>query len=228
MTKTHRYYFIVGKDLIILVLFLLAACSTARLEQARHISVMNDIDEEDSIVVLVRTNDVVDETEDSFVECLHDEFDGSIPLNVYPTQKFVDNLYPWFEPRTAPTNLQALTKLLERPGVREKIAQTHVRYLIWVSGDTNEVGKGGNITCTVTPAGGGCFGLMWWDKESTYEASIWDLQSAQSVGMASAEVTGTSYMPALIIPIPLIARTQNTACEGLVTQLKEVMGLTPD
>ena len=35
----------------------------------------------------------------------------------------------------------------------------------------------------------------------------------------TADVEGTSFLPALVIPIPLIARTQAAACKGLATQL---------
>lgn len=61
---------------------------------------------------------------------------------------------------------------------------------------------------------------MWWEKDSSYEASIWDLKRARSVGLISAEASGTSYLPAIIVPIPLIARTQAAACDGLAEQLK--------
>jgi hypothetical protein len=30
-----------------------------------------------------------------------------------------------------------------------------------------------------------------------------------------------SYLPALLVPVPLIARTQNAACKGVAEQLRE-------
>ena len=75
------------------------------------------------------------------------------------------------------------------------------------------------MSCAVGPGGGGCFGFVWWDTASVYEANIWDLQKARSVGAVSADASGMSYVPALLVPVPLIARTQNAACKGVAEQL---------
>ncbi|MDH3351330.1 MAG: hypothetical protein OEM51_07260, partial [Gammaproteobacteria bacterium] len=52
-----------------------------------------------------------------------------------------------------------------------------------------------------------------------YDASVWDLQGLESAGTVSADVSGTSFMPALVIPLPFIARTQARACKTLADQL---------
>ena len=58
------------------------------------------------------------------------------------------------------------------------------------------------------PGGGGCFGLAWWENDSSYEAAIWDIRDGKSAGAVSADVKGTSVIPAVIVPVPLIfART---------------------
>ena len=36
----------------------------------------------------------------------------------------------------------------------------------------------------------------------------------------SSDASGTSYMPAVVIPVPLIARVQASACNGLGNQLR--------
>ena len=54
-------------------------------------------------------------------------------------------------------------------------------------------------------------------------AKIWDLKRSQSVGLISAEASGTSYLPAFIVPVPLIARTQAAACNGLAQQIKDFL-----
>jgi hypothetical protein len=76
------------------------------------------------------------------------------------------------------------------------------------------------MSCAAGPGGGGCFGFAWWQNDAKYEASVWDLDGLEDVGTISADVSGTSFMPAIVIPIPLIARTQSKACKGLATQLK--------
>ena len=95
-----------------------------------------------------------------------------------------------------------------------------MRYIVWLDGDTEKVAGGGSLSCAAGPGGGGCFGFAWWQKNADYNASIWDLEGLESAGTVSADVSGTSFLPALVIPIPLIARTQATACKGLANQLR--------
>ena len=78
----------------------------------------------------------------------------------------------------------------------------------------------GSISCAIGPGGAGCVGFGAWEDDSTYEASVWDVQRMQPVALLSAEAEGTSYMPALVVPIPLIARVQASACDGLADQLQ--------
>jgi hypothetical protein len=110
-----------------------------------------------------------------------------------------------------------------RPGVPEKIAEKGVRYVIWLDGDTDRVAGGGSMSCAAGPGGGGCFGFAWWQNDSKYEASVWDLSGLEDAGTVSADVSGTSFRPAIITPIPSIARTQAKACKGLAAQLKLIL-----
>ena len=60
----------------------------------------------------------------------------------------------------------------------------------------------------------------WWQNDAKYEASVWDLSGLEDAGTVSADFSGTSFLPAIVVPIPLIARTQSKACRGLSDQLK--------
>ena len=62
--------------------------------------------------------------------------------------------------------------------------------------------------------------MMWWEKDSDYEASVWDMKQVASAGMVATDVNGMSFMPAVVVPVPLIAPTQNTACKRLAKQLR--------
>jgi hypothetical protein len=128
-------------------------------------------------------------------------------------------LYPWLEPRTAPQTPEDLPEFLSRDLVRETLETHNVKYLINISGETKTNSSSGALSCAAGPGGGGCFGLAWWDDTSSYSASVWDIAQQSSVGSVSATVSGTSVIPALIIPIPIIARTKSSACDGLVKQL---------
>ncbi len=206
----------------LIIIGLLAACATSRIEELKHINA--HLTKDESIVILPRRQHLGRGTEEDFIECLNETLaEGNKPLNTYPERAFIDRLFPWFEPRTAPSSVEALAQLLNRPKVSTRITEIGVRYLLWVDGYTESDDSGGSMGCTVGPFGGGCFGFVWWDKDSAYEVSIWDLKLAESVGTISANVTGKSYMPAVIVPIPLVSRTQGIACDGLAKQLKEFL-----
>lgn len=182
----------------------------------------------DRIVVLGRRANNAYETESGFVDCVGSALGrGSTGVRVVPEQKFMDELFPWFEPRTAPLKTSDLPELLANPLIAQRVKSEDLRYLVWIDGSTHTTDKAGSMTCTITAGGGGCFGFVTWNRDSSYEASIWDLQTLQTVGRISSDASGTSYMPAVIIPVPLIARVQAQACDGLAAQLKDFFAQGP-
>jgi hypothetical protein len=211
---------IIRNYLLLMLVLLLAACTTSRIDVARHVS--TDLSRDTGVVLLARKKDGGQNTEEDFMECLNKALAKmQLLVRIYPEQDFLDNLFPWFESRTAPATPEELPVLLSRPGVSEKISEIDVRYIVWVDGSSERVDGGGGMSCAVGPGGGGCFGFVWWDTASVYETNIWDLQKARSVGAVSADASGMSYVPALLVPVPLIARTQNAACKGVAEQLRE-------
>lgn len=209
----------IGLLLIVLPCILIGACTTARIEDIRVTA--TGINEGEGVVIMARSYHLGNETETKFINCVGSAISrGSDKLRVVPSDEFVDALFPWFEPRTAPSDTKGLPALLERPGVAEMIAKKGVRYVIWLDGDTERVAGGGSLSCAAGPGGGGCFGFAWWQNDSKYEAAVWDLTALESAGTISADVSGTSFLPAIVIPIPLIARTRAKACSGLADQLK--------
>ena len=130
-------------------------------------------------------------------------------------------MFPWFEPRTAPLRTRDLERLMSEPVVADKMAEFGVRYMVWLDGFTKTSGRTGTISCTVGPGGAGCFGFGSWEDDSTFDARVWDVASLQNVGTISTDATGQSYVPALVIPIPLIARVEANACIRLADQLKQ-------
>lgn len=195
-----------------------SGCITSTVMDARTSN--TGISEGESIVIMAKSYHLGNETERKYIRCIEDKLGrGRHGLNVIPHGEFVDSLFPWFEPRTAPAETKNLARLMDRPGVAEAIAAQGVRYIVWLDGDTDRVAGGGSLSCAAGPGGGGCFGFAWWQKDADYDASIWDLRQLESSGTISADVSGTSFMPALVIPVPLIARTQARACKTLATQL---------
>ncbi|HSN51524.1 MAG TPA: hypothetical protein VLS87_03260 [Woeseiaceae bacterium] len=204
----------------------LSGCVTSRVEDARE--TVTGIETGESVVILAKSYHLGNETEDKYISCIEDALArGSKGLRVIPHKQFIDSLFPWFEPRTAPAETKGLPKLMERPGVAERIAEQNVRYIVWLDGDTDRVAGGGSLSCAVGPGGGGCFGFAWWQNDADYNAAVWDLKGLQSAGSVTADVSGTSFLPALVVPIPLIARARAAACKGLADQLRTFIVAEP-
>ncbi|MBQ61958.1 MAG: hypothetical protein CMQ19_07760 [Gammaproteobacteria bacterium] len=204
---------------MVLLLFLATGCVSSRVEQSRE--AVTGITASEAMVILGRASYNDHQTEESFTDCLSNILmKGATPIRLIPEQEFKDNLFPWFEPRTAPTSADELGRLFSQPGVQERINEANVRYLTWIDGDTVTVDKGGSMSCTISTFGGGCLGMSYWEQDASYEASIWDLDNLTTAGQISADANGTSYLAGLIVPIPILARPGNAACKGLAKQLR--------
>lgn len=201
-------------------LVLLSGCVTSTVQQVRQTA--TSMNEGDAIVVMGRRNRPSQaEAELDFIDCVSRNMSsGATGVKVISEQDFMDALFPWFEPRTAPLNTTELPSILRQPLLAERIREIGLKYFVWLEGSTNRVSQGGSLSCTVTPGGGGCFGFLTWENDSSYEASIWDAHTAKTAGRVSSDAAGTSYMPAIVVPIPIIARVQSSACVSLAEQLK--------
>ena len=198
-------------------LVLIAGCTVTKIDERRITTAT--VQSGDTVVVLGRRHSSDYETEPDFIRCVGHGVERA-GARVLPELEFMNTFYPWFEPRTAPMSLKRFQALRNKPLFAQRLRESSLRYIVWVDGQTETVDKAGSISCAVGPGGAGCIGFGTWDDTSTYEASVWDLQKMDIVAQISAEASGTSYMPALIVPIPLIARVQAAACDGLATQLK--------
>lgn len=214
-----------SRTVAVALTFALGGCVTASVENDR--AETTGLLAGESVVVMAKSYHQGNETEADYIRCVEKALSrGSSSLNVIPNQQFIDNLFPWFEPRTAPADTKGLVTLMGRPGVPAAVKRMGVRYIIWLDGGTERVTQGGSLSCAAGPGGGGCFGFAWWQDDADYEASIWDLSDSESAGTVTADYSGTSFLPALVIPIPLIARTQSKACNGLAKQLRSFISST--
>jgi hypothetical protein len=209
-------------------------CMTSKVDETRQVA--SPIQANESIVLLKKPQLEGAGTEEGFLDCLQERLGGELvhpekgqstshkaartPFKIYGEQEFTDALFPWFEPSTAPANADGLRVLLQRPGITERLQEIGVRYVVWVDGNTRKTDGGGSVACAVGPGGGGCFGVGWWEKESGYVASVWDMQNANEVGTVSTDVTGTSVLIGAIAPIPIITPVRKTACDRMSEQLR--------
>ena len=197
----------------------LTACTTINIDQIQledHVDVVSG----DAVVVLGRHHSAEFETEASLIRCLSNRLqNGTDNLTVISEDDFVDEFYPWFEARTAPLHPVKLQQTLDLPFVAKKIADLNIRFFVWVEGSTERTGSAGSMACSISPAGGGCFGFGTWEDTSEYETKIWNIDTMTEVARVSTDAVGTSYMPAFVVPIPLLARVEADACQGMGNQL---------
>jgi len=205
------------------LLVLAQGCVTAKVDEM----VFNEPTEgigESSVVILGRRHASDYDTEPDFVECVGDHIRSrDRDITVIDELDFLNSLYPWFEPRTAPLKPQDLERMLEHEPVAMKMAELKTEYMIWLDGNTVRTDSAGSMTCAIGPGGAGCFGFGTWNNDANYEATIWDFTDRAEVGRVNTSASGQSYMPAVVVPIPIIAPVRGTACDGIGDQLLEFL-----
>ena len=205
-------------NILLLLIITTVGCSTTRIDE--EVNTAFTISGDESIVLLSNSYHTGNQTELDFMDCLNNSIlKKQDTFEIIPTRQFQNLFYPWFEPSTAPQSIEDLPKILGNELIKEKLLVMKIKYLIKITGETKTNASAGALSCAAGPGGGGCFGFAWWDDTSAYNASVWDLSQETSVGNVSANVTGTSMIPAIVIPIPILARTQSNACDGLSDQI---------
>lgn len=198
----------------------LSGCTTTTVDEYRESNEQLSIQSGDKVVVLGRRHASDHETEPDFIGCIGKELGKATALNVIEEPAFMDSVYPWFEPRTAPLGLKRMSKMLSEPMIATRIRSQNLRYIIWIDGSTETTDREGSVSCAIGPGGGGCFGFATWEKQGVYEAIIWDLKDMAEHGRVKVNAKGSSYMIAIGLPIPIIAQVQDQACEGIGKQLR--------
>ncbi len=202
------------KILILPCLLLTGGCVSTVSEQIRERE--TGLNRGESLVVVGRRDSLGYEAQSSLIECL----DKSITrIKTIPQKQFADSVFPWFEPRTAPQNLEELETLLQKPAVAERIQADKIRYLAWTDIRKRTLDKRGNMNCAVSTLGGLCLGIIYWQKDVVYEVVVWDVQALHTAGRMRSESEGSSAILGAIIPIPLITSPGRTSCKAMAKQL---------
>src|SRR6056297_3477368 len=202
---------------------LLGGCVTSTVDEMVFNAPTVESMEDASVVILGRRHASDYETEPDFISCIGDHIKrGNSEVEIIAELDFMNALYPWFEPRTAPLRPADIDRLLQPP-VADKLADLKTEYMIWIDGTTVQTNASGSMSCAVGPGGAGCFGFGTWGNDSNYEATIWDFTDKAEVGRVSTSTSGQSYMPAVVVPIPIIAPVKGTACDSLGDQLLQFL-----
>lgn len=210
---------------VISLAYLMMSCTSTTVDEFRQGA--TGIESGQSVVILGRRQASDFETRSEFVECIGERMGrGENAISVVPEREFIDAMFPWFEPRTAPLRASDLEQLMAEDVIALKMNDFGIRYMVWVEGFTETTGRTGSISCTVGPGGGGCFGFGTWEDDASFNARVWDVTSLRNVGTINTDGTGQSYLPALVVPIPLLARVEANVCNRLAAQLKEFVNGT--
>ncbi len=150
--------------------------------------------------------------EDEIVDCISTAINEADPtLRVVTPDEFRRAAFPNLAPEAAPQNPQYLALLLKHPPFQERMTQEGIRYLIFVSGGTEQQHHG-DFFC----APGGCLGLVWWDRESRLVASVFDFKQGRMPGEVRASASGRPWFAVvLFFPLGLPAATETRACSEL-------------
>lgn len=207
-----------------LMLYLCGCASTMEVKNYRQTQ-PGAIRMDEAVVVLAQHQLVERETERDFVECVGRKLTRiETSPRVIPRDAFIDGMYPYFEAGTAPTSVEAIAKHAANPAMRARLSEMNVRYVIWIDGFTETVDGSGSMSCTISPAGGGCLGWTNWTNEGAYNAEIWDLKRGVEVSSFELDARGTSHLIGLVVPIPLLANVKGNACDVMAKWVAFAIG----
>ena len=87
--------------LAVAAIYLGGCTATTTIDEFRPTAQPLEIGENERIVILGRRDAGHYETDKDFVGCIAKRMKGS-NIDIFPEDAFIDAVYPWFEPRTAP------------------------------------------------------------------------------------------------------------------------------
>lgn len=195
---------------------LLSGCVSTSFEQIREAE--TGIEAGERVAIIGRQNQLGYEADASMVRCLSHQ---TSKISVVNDSTFSDWMFPWFEPRLAPANLEELKTLLKRPAFAARLAKTKVRYLVWVESVANTEDRKGSMSCSVGIGVGFCLGFMMWENDAAYEVFIWDLEALTQAGRMRSNASGSSAILGALVPIPLIAPVERQSCNLVAKNLSK-------
>ena len=109
-----------------LCVILLSGCSAVTtIDEYRPTNETIRLDKTEKVVILGRRDAGHYETDSEFIDCVSKKI-NTANVRVVGEQTFIDSIYPWFEPRTAPKGLPRLKRLMQENVVRERVTQQNI------------------------------------------------------------------------------------------------------
>ena len=164
------------RDFLIVLLAIFASCTSTTVDEFRQGE--TGIESDESVVILGRRQASDYETRSEFVECVGERMTrGTGAISIVPERQFIDSMFPWFEPRTAPLRTRDLELLMTEDVVARKMDEFGIRYIVWLDGVTETRDRAGSLSCAIAPGGGACFGGLTWEDDANFTAMVWDVGS---------------------------------------------------
>lgn len=196
---------------ILLVFIAVAGCATSAVrenhEKSKEISRLHKV----AVIPLGKRSDDV-------TDCVKNTLQRICPaLQFYPHEEFVDMLYPWFEPDTAPKSKEDLEALFKNRLVQERIASLDVRYVITISGGTSQSKFEGWMPDYFTLG----TGYQTAERKTDIYATVCDLKEATlPLTTESHRYQTHKYLWWLVFPIYIYpAITETPACNEIGEKL---------
>jgi len=149
-------------------------------------------------------------------------------IEVFDRDALRHQLYPWLELSVAPSSTAALLDFLGEPALRATLEAIGVHHAVVFGGATSTKFDRGGIVCGAGMGGGGCLGFSWGTRDSSFHAVVLDLRQGTTAGDPESRRTANVYMPAFILPIPLIGATEDEACDELAAQVRRIVIRPPE
>lgn len=156
----------------------------------------------------------------ALVECVEEALYKQEPdLALIPSREFRDSMFPWFEPGIAPEGIEKLETVMTEAGVKRRIGELSLRFLVTLSGGTiTRPGSWGG--CIGGGMGAACVGGMSSEKQTDLTARILDLTSLEEVGQIEASGSGKSEVGMIvIIPYFVASSAESETCAALATRI---------
>jgi hypothetical protein len=150
--------------------------------------------------------------------CIGSKLEALVPpVRIVSFDRLRMEFFPWLEFTTAPRTEEDLLRFLTQKVIHRKFEDLNLRYLIQVSGATTTDFGSGAVLCPY-----GCFGFAWGTRQSAFRITVIDLQSAITIASEAVTKQGDVYLPAFILPVPIIASTETEACQRLAERIHAI------
>jgi hypothetical protein len=210
-------------EIFVLFAFLGAACSTTEFETGGITKINSGIPAPISSIQALAVVGTSTKIGDSILQCVENALHKEAPnLKIVPYKKFRNSMFPWFEPRTAPTSAEELTELFAKPIVLTRIDELKVRYVVAIGGgtQTSEEGWGGVV--------GGPHGAVLIvgadvNKQTSLDVKVLDLELARPIAETKVTARGQGGFGLIVlIPYVSIPQTESVACKKLAEQITTI------